>query len=99
MTPGPTLTITTTVMTADNFTGRGSLLIHGRLYLDNFNRAAGVRGSASPPAGIYTAGIFIQVFAVKSDAVRLVCGQCGGLWSDLESHLVVEHGMEDTCVT
>ena len=31
--------------------------------------------------------------------VRLVCGQCGGLWSDLESHLVVEHGMEDTCVT
>ena len=49
VTPGTTLT--TTVMTADNLTGEGGLLIHGRLCLDNFNCAAGVRGSASPQAG------------------------------------------------
>ena len=34
-TPGTTLT---TVMTADNLTGEGGLLIHGRLCLDNFDR-------------------------------------------------------------
>ena len=36
VTPGTTLT--TTVMTADNLTGEGGLLIHGRLCLDNFDR-------------------------------------------------------------
>ena len=35
VTPGTTLT---TVMTADNLTGEGGLLIHGRLCLDNFDR-------------------------------------------------------------
>ena len=49
VTPG--ITLTTTVMTADNLTGEGGLLIHGRLCLDNFNCAAGVWGSASPQAG------------------------------------------------
>ena len=29
--------------------------------------------------------------------VRLVCGQCSGLWSDLESHMITEHGDEDVC--
>ena len=36
VTPGTTLT--TTVMTTDNLTGEGGLLIHGRLCLDNFDR-------------------------------------------------------------
>ena len=29
--------------------------------------------------------------------VRLVCGQCSGLWSDLEAHMVSEHGDENAC--
>ena len=29
--------------------------------------------------------------------VRLVCGQCQGLWSDLESHVTSEHVADDTC--
>ena len=31
--------------------------------------------------------------------VRLVCGQCQGLWADLETHVRTEHGQEDTCNT
>ena len=31
--------------------------------------------------------------------VRLVCGQCQGLWADLETHVMAEHGQEDTCNT
>ena len=29
--------------------------------------------------------------------VRLVCGQCSGLWSDLEAHMVSKHGNETVC--
>ena len=31
--------------------------------------------------------------------VRLVCGQCNGLWSDLEQHMLSDHGQDTRCGT